>query len=180
MKKLKYICRKDYKYDHGYVVRVPKDHSENPKNFHSKNFADGIYGGKNKAKKAAIAYRDKYLEETGQSYLLEKKTVFSSGIHGRIRKRDVRNQSGIIGIRHEIKYQLAADGFYYENPIWRAEGCKEGQKWSKTFTIRKWGEKGAFKLACEARYEQHGILSLNGKISDLPCRPPVPFEKIKK
>jgi hypothetical protein len=147
--------------DHGWIVFWTKngDWRQERK---TKYFADKKNGGKRKALKNAKEFRDNKYEELGLSEMLKSKKV--------IKYHNLSN-SGVIGIGLRGKGDTRA---------WYASGSKDGESWSTSFNIKKHGEKRAFLLACFVRYKKSGILQITGKLSDLPCRPTVPFNRMRK
>ena len=175
MKNPKYIIPFNYERSRGWQVRIPIDFKKNPQDLHLKFFANKRNGGSKQAKNLAIEYRNQYLEQTKQNYLL----LDGARSNTRIRPKDSKNSSGITGVRLAYSNKESADGYIYSYAAWEGYGKKDGKIWRKSFSVIKFGEKEAFKLACQARYREHGILYIVGKISDLPCRPSVPYEKVK-
>jgi len=108
---------------------------------HVKNFADKKHGGKRKALRLAQAYRDELLVEnpplTRQEY---------SGIRRR------NNVTGVVGVcRYSKPYKLKNGTVrysWYWEAIWPTT---RGDSEYARFSVRKYGEAGAFKRACAAR-----------------------------
>jgi hypothetical protein len=165
---LKYVTRVDAERVHGWNVRwSPSMDWRN--DTRSRLFSDGVYGGKLGAKKAALAFRDKTLRSLGQMDLLSHS--------GKVRApfaRHARNTSGIIGVSTGV---LERKRRRYE--YWTGYGMRDGERWRKMFSIPLYGEREAFRMACIERYKRHGELRVVGRLSDLPCRIPVPFKKTK-
>lgn len=165
MNKFKFIYRHDYygsHADHGWIVFWTKDGNWSQKR-HTKYFADKKNGGKGKALKKAKEFRDKKYEELGLSKLLKKRIS--------VVKYHSHNNSGIIGVGVKREGNAKA---------WYASGSKKNLSWSVSFNIKKYGEKQAFLMACKVRYKKSGTLQIIGNLSDLPCRPTVPFTRIRK
>ena len=170
----KYITRFDYAHTHGWQVRVPKNFQKDPVGYHSKLFSDQKHNGKNKARNAAIAYRDNYLLETRQQYLLSGSSPRSS-----TRIRDSKNTSGIIGVRLAMDERELLSGVSI-TPTWVAYGMVDGRSWRKSFSVHKYGVKEAFIKACVVRFTRHGPLSVVGDMRIFPCRLPVDYKKTSK
>ena len=137
----------------GWQVRI-----KNPEgNQDSQWFADSAYGGKDKALKRAVRYRDKLLKQYKIS--LE---------HGRPVPRQTSNKTktGIIGV-------TCFDG------IWKAHYFNKVAKKqeNKQFSISKHGECEAFQLACKYRFDKCGKLRVY-KSNNFPCEIPVDYELI--
>lgn len=113
-----------------------------------RHFTDGVYGGKRKALDKAKVYRDGLLASLVPFTRLEicriKKKNNRSGVSGvtRIDTRE-RNRAQIIHRR----YWLA------QWPI------GDGKAQMKKFSIKEYGEQGAFRLAVRARQEALKSLS---------------------
>ena len=133
--KNKGISRIDSRATHGWFVRGYK----NGKTF-SKLFSDLKLGGKTKALDMATAYRNELHSK------LEK--VPKKERARRIVYRDRRNRTGVLGVCRIAKG--SADGRVYESfsVNWRPE---PGVQKSTSFSIRKYGEKKAFRLAVAHR-----------------------------
>lgn len=56
------VSRLDYESNHGYSVRIQRKGKET-----SRLFSDSVYGGKRKAKAAAIAWREKIVKRVGKA-----------------------------------------------------------------------------------------------------------------
>lgn len=173
--KNKYLTRFDFKGTHGWQVRVPKNFNIDPLDYHSKLFSDGIYGSKRKSKKAALDYREAFLKKTHQLDLL----LSPRRITTRSRWRDAKNTSGILGVRRAVDLKVTSSGNICVQEYWMGYGMIAKKYWSKTFSVYKYGEKEAFKWACQERYKRHGPLSVMANLNKFPCRIPVNYIKRK-
>lgn len=165
----------DFGKSRGWNVRVPKNYQTDPSVYHCKAFSDSEHGGKSKAKVAARKYRDQYLARTNQLHLVHPAT-FSAR---RSRIKDVRNTSGIIGLRLERQEKLLCNGgksVYYS---WNAYGSINKRHWRKSFAVTTHGERESFRLACQERYRRQGTLSVLGPLTVFPCRIPVPYMRVE-
>lgn len=115
----KNITRMDYPKNKGYFVRVRWN-----KVSRSKLFSDGVYGDRLAALAAAIAWRDKMIEELGQPPPGKKADGSMVGIHRRIR-----------------------DG----QPVYEATWSVNGKRGRTMYSVRKHGAKKARALAIAAR-----------------------------
>ena len=160
----KYIRRMDYDYiGSGWLVYPPVGER--------KYFSDKVYGGKNKTKKIAIAYRDELLEEHGLTERLN--YHYNTGPRDKVPSN---NTSGIVGISKNYRYVETADGFIcYEQ--WRASGIVNGKKWLRAFSCIKHGDDVAFKMAWKARFQANGLLSV-ADAKKLPY--PIPKKYIRQ
>ena len=115
-----------------------------------KYFSDNVYGNKNKALKAAIAYRDELIQHV-------------SGIDYLLWRRDIErpnNTSGIIGVG---RYKARPRGSQIEYPYWQAYWRDaDGKRHSRTFTIKLYGEDRAREFACEAR--RKGLMAVEQEL----------------
>lgn len=103
---------------------------------YSKTFYDLTCGGSKAAKAAAIAWRDEQLAAIKALTLIE--------FHQQKRSN---NLSGVSGV-HFHKTPRQALGF------WQATiKTKDGKRVAKSFSVRKYGEREAFRLAVAARSE---------------------------
>ena len=104
-----------------------------------KYFTDGMYGGKEAALAAAIAYRDALLQEV-------------SGVDYRLWLREFKrphNTSGIVGVGRYV-----ARSGQTEYPYWQASWRDaDGKRRSRTFTVSQYGEDEARERACQTRQE---------------------------
>lgn len=133
--KKKGISRIDSNSTHGWFVRGYK----NKKTF-SKLFSDKKHGGKLKALQAARKFRDtlnKKLSKIPQAPR-PRRIVFS----------DTRNKTGIIGVSYTKKRTSAGRLFKCFSVTWRPE---KGIQKCTSFSIQKYGKKGAFDRAVRLR-----------------------------
>jgi hypothetical protein len=106
-----------------------------------KNFTDKKCGGMRKALRLARAYRDE---------LVRKHPPLSRKEYSGIRRRN--NRTGVVGVcRYSKKYTLK-DGtvrhIWYWEAIWPTT---RGKSVTVRFSVKKFGEAGAFNRACVAR-----------------------------
>jgi hypothetical protein len=134
-KENKGISRIDSKTTHGWFVRGYR----NGKTY-SRLFSDRKYGSKSKALSAAKAYRDELKQELA--------AIPKKPRHRRIVVSDKRNSTGELGVSRTTK--TSPNGNHHEcySVSWRPES---GVQKCTSFSIRKYGEKKAFKLAVELR-----------------------------
>jgi len=129
------ITRIDSASIHAWNVRVQK----NGKSY-SKLFSDRKCGGKRKAQKEARQYRDELFEKLAQ--------IPTKPRGQRIVYRDVRNTTGVLGVSRKAKKSPYGTISEVYSVSWRpAPGVQKGT----SFSIRKYGEKKAFKLAVALR-----------------------------
>lgn len=150
MPRAKGIIRIDSDSTHGWQVRVYR-HGKT----YSRLFSDRKMGGREKAFEAAAEYRKELEEEVAQMpeaaprrRLIRKNRNNSTGVVGisRTYKRDRR------GVRHEV-YAVS----------WNPEpGVAKGT----SFSIRRYGEDTAFRLACKLRWER--MKEIYGERYDVP------------
>lgn len=105
-------------------------------------FADSVHGGKNAALRAAKAYRDQ-LEVAEPAMTVSDRAAIPSS----------RNRSGVVGVR--LHHQKSQHGdFEYSYWFWVAQWVDgRGRRKSKSFSIDKYGDREAFRLAKQARIE---------------------------
>jgi hypothetical protein len=117
---------------HGWQVRLQRRGKK-----YAKFFADRSHGGPAEAMRAGKIWRDSLLRKLDQVEQI------------RVCTRSVRNQSGVVGVS---KVRVTTNGSSYE--FWQATWSPEtGRRRSVKFSIRRYGERQAFRLAVEAREE---------------------------
>ncbi|MEM9586078.1 MAG: AP2/ERF family transcription factor [Planctomycetota bacterium] len=129
------ISRVDADSKHGYLVRVMRRGNRK-----QKFFSDSTYGGKRKAQDAARAFRDK-LEKSMKSYSAKELA----------KKERSNNTSGTVGVRlvEETDYRWASEPTYR---YWVAQWSPaKGVRRTKRFSVEKYGEDEAYRLAVNAR-----------------------------
>lgn len=124
---------------HGWWVRLQR-----AGNKHHHFFTDNKYGGKEDALAAATIFRDalksQYIENAHTEITLTGQ-----------RKKNLRNKSGVSGVNRSSSTNLR-NGKRYRYFIWQAHWPAEnGTTKTKSFSINKNGEEGAFQLALQAR-----------------------------
>lgn len=154
---LTYITRMDHGNTHGWWVRVYKD----SKPLESKLFSDGVYGGKEKAKKEAQDYRDKVVKKHKIIPVHLRKT--------REHSVDSRSTSGMVGVTLSMSDKSGSTRVH-----WSARFMEKGRQRNVSFSVRKYGYEGAFKKALRARCDAIG--------QNLPrgIKPPAPSSSLKK
>lgn len=137
-KKDKGISRIDSGSTHGWFVRGYR----NGKTY-SKLFSDLKCGGKKKAQTAAREYRDSLHEDLAK--------IPAKPRSRRIVFRDSRNTTGVLGVCRTAKKGPNGKTNECYSVSWRPE---PGVQKCTSFSIRKYGEKKAFKLAVELRKQK--------------------------
>lgn len=103
-------------------------------------FADSLLGGKNAALRAAKEHRDQIEQSFGRMTTEEKSEQPS-----------VRNQSGVVGVRLKQHKREHGD-FEYTYLYWVAQWTDgRGKRKTRAFSVNKFGDEEAFRLAWEAR-----------------------------
>ncbi len=140
---MKGISRIDSKGTHGWYVRVYK----NGKTY-SKLYSDNKYGGRDRALKIARKARKVAVQAM--------KSVPTKRVR-RLVTSDRRNKSGVIGVNRTTKKNRSGTISEYYQVTWSP---RAGRTKNKQWSIRKYGEKKAFELACTFRHsvmrEIHG------------------------
>lgn len=132
---IKGISRIDSGSTHGWFVRGYR----NGKTY-SKLFSDRKWGGKTKSKEASIEYRDLLVRA------LDKIPLKPRG--RRVVLRDRRNKTGMLGVCRTSKRNPNGTITQCYSVSWRPE---PGLQKCTSFSIRKYGEEGAFKKAVAFR-----------------------------
>jgi hypothetical protein len=154
---LTYITRMDHGNTHGWWVRVYKD----SKPLESKLFSDGVYGGKEKAKKQAQDYRDTVVKKHKIVPVHMRKTHEHSV--------DSRSTSGMVGVTLSMSDKSGSTRVH-----WSARFMEKGRQRNVSFSVRKYGYEGAFRKALRARCEAIGHTLPRG------MKPPPPSGTLKK
>lgn len=103
------------------------------------HFADSLHGGKRAALKAAKAWRDERLRDA--------QPMSSQSYYSFIRKN---NTSGVTGVFRVKLIKTRKNGTRAEHWVWIAHSPTKPIR-SRSFSIAKYGEKSAYKLAVAAR-----------------------------
>lgn len=150
MKIPKFLCitRIDIprKHTHGWEVRVQR-RGVAVNNFYS----DLEHGGKAKALKAAMAFRDQ---------IIRTNPPYTRGELARMVRAD--NVTGVTGVEHRIK-RAKRGGKIYEYEVWAAAGTPVlGKRKVKDFSVKKYGEDAkemaiAQRLAWEFEMDAHRL-----------------------
>jgi AP2 domain len=156
------ISRIDHaeKHTHGWYVRVCFD-----RKMHSKFFSDASNGGKEKALKKAVKYRNDLEKQLGKPRT-DRIVVVSNS----------RNTTGVIGVQRTVKMAKLKDGADLTGAVYEVTWSPEPNVLRKTsFSIEKYGEEGAFRKAVELRQQMEK--KVYGRIiqNNIP-----PFEEVKK
>ncbi len=133
---MKGISRIDSKGTHGWYVRVYK----NGKTY-SKLYSDNKYGGKDRALKIAKKARKVAVQAMKSVPTKRSRRLVTS---------DRRNKTGVIGVNRTKKRNRSGTVSEYYQVTWSP---KTGKTKNKQWSIKKYGEKKAFELACEFRHE---------------------------
>lgn len=125
MKREKNITRFDYAKTHGWWVRFQRSTDSGAKRVTSKMFSDAVHGGKRKALRAAIAWRDLTASTLRPA---RRRTTRSAGY---VKRVELARRAGV-------------------SPVYLAWiRLPDGRAASTSFSIAKWGVREA-KRRCEA------------------------------
>jgi hypothetical protein len=106
----------------------------------TRHFSDSVHGGKRKALKAALAFRDEMLAKLRDA-------DYSTWL----RRKRSNNTSGIVGVARYVNVSKSED-HPQEYPYWQAFWRnREGKRHSRTFSVLTYGERKARQLAIVAR-----------------------------
>ncbi len=123
---------------HGWQVRIQRRGVK-----HGKFFADRSCGGIAEAYEAARAWRDELVERISREESA-----------ARICRRSARNSSGVVGVSKVCVNSAKGESYWF----WQATWCPApGERRCVKFSVRRHGEKQAFRLAVEARKEGAGL-----------------------
>jgi hypothetical protein len=106
-----------------------------------KQFSDGVLGGKARSLAAAKAYRDE---------IVAKHPPLSRREHAEILKKN--NKSGVVGVCRYCAAETPCKQSAERRWFWVASWVlPDGRAKRVKFSVQKYGEEGAFKLAVKAR-----------------------------
>lgn len=180
---LKHITRLDYQKTHGWWVRIRR--KSNPC---SKLFSDGVYGGRDKALNAAIAWRNEKLadapKQTYRTSESSSKTVktgvpglcvsFVEGAHGNLAHLQVSVQRH--GKRTSTRYSISKWGL--RAALWKS--CVALAKGSVSDESNRNGiQKQALELFDEAFPKVSASLEKTGYVHEQEAEDPTPIESRK-
>ena len=121
---------------HGWLVTIQRRGV-----IHRKHFSDGIYGGKQKAFSAAKQFRDE---------VIAKYPPFSLREYSSIVKRN--NRSGVVGVCRYCASETRDMPDEKQRWFWVASWpLPSGKRKRVKFSVNKYGDEGAFKMALKAR-----------------------------
>lgn len=124
---------------HGWQVRMQRRGVK-----YGKFFADGLHGGVPQSYLAALNWRDELVAR-----LSEEENA------ARICRRSPRNSSGVVGVSKVRVTAPNGTGYWF----WQATWCPApGERRCVKFSVKRHGEKQAFRLAVEARKSGTGGL----------------------
>ena len=147
------LSRVDSESTHGWYVRGYKN-----KKTYAKFFGDKKFGGRDESLAAAREHRDALAAELDST---------PSERLRRIVVRDSRNNTGVLGVTR-MKRKSASGISESFCVTWKPE---PGVQQSTSFSIRKYGEEAAFKMAVELRkqkmieiFGKKGALEINKRV----------------
>ncbi len=121
---------------HGWLVTIQRRGT-----IFRKQFSDGVLGGKSRSLAAAKAYRDE---------IVTRHPPFSRREHAEIVKKS--NKSGVVGVCRYCVSQTGQKPNAEKRCFWVASWIlPDGRPKRAKFSVKKYGDEGAFKLAVKAR-----------------------------
>ncbi len=138
MPRAKGVIRIDSDSTHGFQVRVYR-HGKT----YSRLFSDRKCGGKNESFKQAEAYRTELEADVA--------AMPESAPRRRLIRHNKSNSSGVVGISRTFKRDRRGIKHEVYAVSWNPE---PGTARGTSFSIKKYGEEEAFRLACKLRYEK--------------------------
>jgi hypothetical protein len=148
------------KQTHGWFVRVFFNNRQ-----HSKLFSDASHGGREKALKKAVKYRNELEKELGKPRS-DRRIVLSNK----------RNQTGVLGVQRVFKNpSVKSDPDPFAGAAYEVTWSPEANMLRKiSFSIAKYGEEEAFRRAVD--YRQRIEKKVYGRVlqTEIP-----PFEELK-
>lgn len=141
---------------HGWWFRVQRQGHR-----YSQFFTDNKYGGKEQALKMALKFRDVFMSQFSNNDIIE-------SIKNGTCKPTARNNTGIVGV-YRTTYTYKKRDKEYLNDQYVATWPVGNRKYaSKAFSIKRYGETEAFRLAINARAEGVSKLVVPKHISFMP------------
>ena len=138
MPRAKGVIRIDSDSTHGYQVRVYR-HGRT----YSRLFSDRKCGGKEEAYQQAVAHRKKLEAEV--------EAMPESAPRRRLIRHNKNNSSGVVGISRTFKRDRRGIKHEVYAVSWNPE---PGTARGTSYSIKKYGEDTAFKMACKLRFEK--------------------------
>jgi hypothetical protein len=130
---------------HGWLVTIQRRGT-----IFRKQFSDGVLGGKAKSLAAAKAYRDE---------VVAKYPPLSKREHAEILKKN--NKSGVVGVCRYCASETRQKPVSEKRWFWVASWVlPDGRAKRIKFSVKKYGEEGAFKMAVKAR--RNAIRQMDG------------------
>ena len=121
---------------HGWLVTIQRRGV-----IHRKHFSDGVFGSKQKSFAAAKAYRDE---------IIEANPPFSLREYSNIVKKN--NRSGVVGVCRYCASETRDMPDEKQRWFWVASWpLPDGKRKRVKFSVKKYGEEGAFNMALQAR-----------------------------
>jgi hypothetical protein len=121
---------------HGWLVTIQRRST-----IHRRQFSDGVFGSKAKALAAAKVFRDA---------VVARNPPFSRREHAEIRKKN--NKSGVVGVCRYCASETRDKPARERRWFWVASWVlPDGRAKRVKFSVNKYGEEGAFKMAVKAR-----------------------------
>lgn len=125
----------------------------------TRHFSDSVHGGKRKALQAAIAFRDEMLAQ-----------LRDADYSKWLRRKRGNNTSGIVGVARYVNVSQTQE-HPQEYPYWQAFWRdRDGKRHTRTFSVLKYGERGARQMAIKAR--QTAVQELLDLVTGKRKRPP--------
>ena len=150
MPRAKGVIRIDSDSTHGWQVRVYR-HGKT----YSRLFSDRKHGDREKAFDAAVEYRKQLEEEVAQ--------LPDQPARRRLIRRNRNNTSGVVGISRTYKQDRRGIRHEVYAVSWNPEpGIARGT----SFSIKRYGEDTAFRMACKLRWEK--MKDIYGDRYDVP------------
>ncbi len=142
----RYITRVDYHRGHYWYVRFQMYGIQ-------EIFSDGVYGGKRKSYAAAVAYRDKM--EKKLPYYKARLTAYH------FKTTNSKNNTDVIGVTYHRRKRYSRYGDHVNGPYWEevyvVKWSENGHHRNRSFSVKKWGKRKAYELACAARKKGVGL-----------------------
>jgi hypothetical protein len=150
MPRAKGVIRIDSDSTHGWQVRVYRYGKT-----YSRLFSDRKCGSKDEAFKHAVEYRERLESDVAEMPENEPKRRFI--------RHNKNNATGVLGVSRTYKVDRQGNRHEVYAVSWNPE---PGTARGTSFSIKKYGEETAFKMACRLRYQK--MKEIHGERYDVP------------
>ena len=127
---------------HGWQVRLQRKGVR-----YGRFFSDSAWGGSDEALAEAIKFRDAVIKKVEEAHSPRWPSTRSHQLPA------ARNRSGVVGVTRIVQRSAKGIEYYFWQASWTQT---DGVRWTVRYSVLKYGDRQAFRLACEARKEAMG------------------------